>query len=169
MRWTVHDEEPAQTKSPQELSVRVQSFWCLTQATVGLGFLPALLALSIRMGVKYQRALGLSSVHRQAEGKTNLLFVNIFLGEGKDGLFPSPQKTFLQFSGIRMPIPGQIIWLLGEFLLSCVNILRGILGNTKGSEAGRRQEDTVNGYLVDFLGGQMLKIKTLTVDSHSFV
>lgn len=50
-----------------------------------------------------------------------------------------------------------------------MNILRGILGNTNGSEAGRRQEDTVNGYLVDFLGGQMLKIKTLTVDSCSFV
>lgn len=88
--------------------MRVQSFWCLTQATVGLGFPPVLLALSIRMVVKYLRALGLSTVHRQAEVKTNPLFVNVFLGEGEDELLPSPQKTFLQFSGIHMLIPGQI-------------------------------------------------------------
>lgn len=96
------------------------------------------------------------------------MFVNVFLGEGEDELLPTPQKTFLHAhswpdKGVRS------IWLLGEFLLSCVNILRGIVGNTRGSEAGRRQEDTVNGYLVDFWGGQMLKIKTLTVDSHNFV
>lgn len=88
--------------------MRIQSFWCLTQATVGLVFPPALLALSIRMVVKYLWALGLSTVHRQAEGKTNPFFVNVFLGEGEDELLPTPQKTFLRFSGIRMPIPGQI-------------------------------------------------------------
>lgn len=105
-------------------------------------------------------------MHQQAEGKTNSLSVNVFSVERE---WAASKSTENLSSVLRNPHVHS--WpdhshLVAGWISLFLSILSGIPGN---KAEVLRQVDTVDGYFVDSFGGQMLKIKTLAVDSYCFV